>query len=417
MHFPKGCKRKQKLRCRGFFIFLASSFLLQTVLCSQQAVTVKGIVNCRGHRQPGTFVQLYDEDSVFDSDDLLGSVIADHRGVFCVKGNTHEFTTIEPYIFIEHNCGYEGLNEKRVFTRLVPVEYITEGPKAKHVYHMGDIELLTADAPVQKYDKRIYVETNIDERIRQCIPIYVQYKRFYEKTVFETKTHESVLPTDEEPVVVEEPVVEPTGDNEEIVTATEENLESGEEETVEPVVSDAEKNNEEERLRLEEEQRRLDEIRRLEEESLRLEEIRRIEEEKKRIEEIRRQEEEQQRIELERREEERRLETERRAEEERKREEEAKLQEQRRKEQEEEHKRRMEEYHRREQERQDALKRREEQIKRREEEEKSRILESSSEKVEKKDPCVHYPVLTQGHSISRSIEARHEYVEDPCLKK
>ncbi|EFO89616.1 CRE-TTR-14 protein [Caenorhabditis remanei] len=394
---------------------LLAFFLFSEVGAVQQAVTVKGIVNCRGHRQPGTFVQLYDEDSVFDSDDLLGSVIADHRGVFCVKGATEEFTTIEPYVFIEHNCGYEGLNEKRVFSKMIPIEYITEGPKAKHVYHMGDIELLTADAPVQNYEKRIYVETNIDERIRQCIPIYVQYKRFYEKTIFETKTHETILPTDEEvPAEIEEPVVEPTEGDDGIAEVVEETQET--EEPVVHEVSDEEKRLEEERLRLEEEQKRLDEIRRLQEESLRLEEIRRIEEEKKRIEETRRQEEEQQRIELERREEERRLENERRAEEERKREEEAKLQEQRRKEQEEEHKRRMEEYHRREQERQEALKRREEELKRREEEEKGRIV-SSSEKVEKKDPCVHYPVLTQSQSISRSLEARHEYVEDPCLRK
>ncbi|UMM40451.1 hypothetical protein L5515_017076 [Caenorhabditis briggsae] len=400
-----------------FRLLFLANFLVTVALAVQQAVTVKGIVNCRGQKQPGTFVQLYDEDSIFDSDDLLGSVIADHRGVFCVKGNTEEFTTIEPYIFIEHNCGYEGLNEKRVFTRIVPIEYITEGPKAKHVYHMGDIELLTADAPVQKYDKRIYVETNIDERIRQCIPIYVQYKRYYEKTVFETKTHETVLPTDEEPVEIEEPVVEPTEGEQEVVTSSTEEVQETEAPVVHHEMSDEEKRLEEERLRLEEEQQRLDEIRRLEEESLRLEEIRRIEEEKKRIEEIRRQEEEQQRIELERREEERRLEAERRAAEEKKREEEAKLQEQRRKEQEEEHKRRMDEYHRREKERQEALKRREEEIKRREEEEKIRISTSSSEKVEKKDPCVHYPVLTHIQSISRSIEARHEYVEDPCLKR
>ncbi|CAA92135.1 Transthyretin-like family protein [Caenorhabditis elegans] len=402
------------------FSFVWFSIFIPIVFSSQQAVTVKGIVNCRGHRQPGTFVQLYDEDSIFDSDDLLGSVVADHRGVFCVKGSTEEFTAIEPYVFIEHNCGYEGLNEKRVFSKMIPAEYITEGAKAKHVYHLGDIELLTADAPVQKYEKRIYIETNMEERIRQCIPIYVQYKAFYEKTVFETKVHETVLPTDEEPVEVEEPVVEPTEGDEQMASSSEHITKDNEEHHVDHQehheVSDEERRIEEERFRLEEEQKRLDEIRRLEEESLRLEEIRRIEEEKKRIEEIRRQEEEQQRIELERREEERRLESERRAEEERKREEEAKLQEQRRREQEDEHKRRMEEYHRREQERQEALKRREEEIKRREEGEKTRTV-SSSEKVEKKDPCVHYPVLTQGQSFSRSIELRHEYVEDPCLKK
>ncbi|CAB3400675.1 unnamed protein product [Caenorhabditis bovis] len=380
-------------------------------LCVYQAVTVKGIVNCRGQRQPGTFVQLYDEDSIFDDDDLLGSVIADHRGVFCVKGFTDEISIIEPYILIEHNCGYEGLNEKRTFTRAIPVEYIFEGKKAKHVYHMGDIELLTPDAPVQKYEKRMYIETSIDERIRQCIPVYVQYKRFYEKTVFESSKTAVELPVDKD---MDEPVIEPTnGDSENV----------DEQITEHPVpINVDEKINtetEEERLqreeqRLEEEEKRLEEIRRLEEEKIRLEEVRRIEEEKKRIEELRRQEEENQRKELARREEERLREEERRAEEERRRIEEFKIQEERRKEQEEEHKKRLEEYYKREQERQESLRRREEELRKRMEEQGKTNAEIVAKPA---DPCVHYPIVSQNGQLSRSMEVRHEYIEDPCLRK
>lgn len=72
----------------------------------EQAVVVKGIINCRGQRMPGMFVQLMEEDScrirksiffkfrqmftVFDADDLMGSTNADFRGVFCVRGFTDE---------------------------------------------------------------------------------------------------------------------------------------------------------------------------------------------------------------------------------------------------------------------------------------------------------------------------------------
>lgn len=37
--------------------------LLINATFREQSVAVKGIVNCRGVRQPGAFVQLYDEDA------------------------------------------------------------------------------------------------------------------------------------------------------------------------------------------------------------------------------------------------------------------------------------------------------------------------------------------------------------------
>ncbi|KAJ1358724.1 hypothetical protein KIN20_017223 [Parelaphostrongylus tenuis] len=60
----------------------------------QQSVAVKGIVNSRSVRQPGAFVQLYDEDIIMDSDDLLGSTTADELGVFCVSGYTTEVCAV-----------------------------------------------------------------------------------------------------------------------------------------------------------------------------------------------------------------------------------------------------------------------------------------------------------------------------------
>ncbi|VDL83020.1 unnamed protein product [Nippostrongylus brasiliensis] len=157
----------------------------------EQSVAVKGIVNCRGFRQPGAFVQLYDEDSVpfFDNDDLLGSITADDRGIFCVRGFTTEVTDIEPYIYIEHNCGYEGLDQKHFFTREIPPEFIVEGNYSRKIYHMGDIELLTKDAPVQHYQRRIHFHhhhdhhdaSSLQQQIIQCIPHYVAYRDYYEK--------------------------------------------------------------------------------------------------------------------------------------------------------------------------------------------------------------------------------------------
>ncbi|VDM59181.1 unnamed protein product [Angiostrongylus costaricensis] len=176
----------------------------------EQSVAVKGIVNCRGIRQPGAFVQLYDEDiiPVMDSDDLLGSTTADELGVFCVRGYTTEISAIEPYIYIEHNCGYEGLNKKHFFIRTIPPEFIMEGNFSKKTFHMGDIELLTKDAPVQQFERRVlihhphrhhhyhhlrhhhqhqhpyyYGKTTLQEQIIQCIPHYVAYRDYYERVV------------------------------------------------------------------------------------------------------------------------------------------------------------------------------------------------------------------------------------------
>ncbi|KIH67481.1 Transthyretin-like family protein [Ancylostoma duodenale] len=136
-----------------YFVFLLP---LIDATFREQSVAVKGIVNCRGVRQPGAFVQLYDEDAVpiFDNDDLLGSVTADDRGIFCVRGATTEVTDIEPYIYIEHNCGYEGLDQKHYQRRmLIHHHHSSHGPLSLH------------------------------QQVMQCIPHYVAYKDYYEKVV------------------------------------------------------------------------------------------------------------------------------------------------------------------------------------------------------------------------------------------
>ncbi|CAI5455481.1 unnamed protein product [Caenorhabditis angaria] len=185
---------------------------------SLQFVTVKGTVKCRGVPQPGVLVQLYDEDTIplFDSDDFMGATTSDPKGTFCVKGSTSEFTSIEPYIYIEHNCGYEGQLEKGYYFEFINDTYIHEAKPHKHeIYHHSGIELWQEGAPVSKNSTTVHKHHQIcrfnqsstfQEAVQFCIPHYVQYKRYYEENVYTQVEEIRVLPTDEptfEPSTIE----------------------------------------------------------------------------------------------------------------------------------------------------------------------------------------------------------------------
>ncbi|PAV83607.1 hypothetical protein WR25_14758 isoform G [Diploscapter pachys] len=156
---------------------------VRIVASYEQAVVVKGIINCRGQRMPGMFVQLMEEDSLFDADDLMGSTNADFRGVFCVRGFADEISKIEPFILIEHNCGYEGLNEKArsVYHHYVPSEFIVAGNRSHKIYHLGDIELLAPEAPIREHNRIGMLKPTgvqeLDVRMKECIPVYIQYQK------------------------------------------------------------------------------------------------------------------------------------------------------------------------------------------------------------------------------------------------
>ncbi|KHJ95313.1 Transthyretin-like family protein [Oesophagostomum dentatum] len=216
---------------------------------------------------------------LFDSDDLLGSVTADERGIFCVRGATTEVTDIEPYIYIEHNCGYEGLDQKHYQRRML-------------THH-------DASASAGKL--------SLHQQVIQCIPHYVAYKDYYEKVVVTGANF--------------------TSNKTEIEKKAWDDLQRG------PQPEDYERERERERQR-QEEQRRIEEEARIDEER-RAEERRRIEEERRieeqrRMDEIRRLED-QRRLEEERKvEEQRKLDEDRRLEEERRLEEQRKLDEDRR---------------------------------------------------------------------------------------
>ncbi|EYB81551.1 hypothetical protein Y032_0379g314 [Ancylostoma ceylanicum] len=295
---------------------------------------------------------------ILDNDDLLGSVTADDRGIFCVRGATTEVTDIEPYIYIEHNCGYEGLDQKHYFIRAIPKEFITEGNFSKKTYHMGDIELLTKDAPVQHYQRRMLIHhhhsshgpLSLHQQVMQCIPHYVAYKDYYEKVVVNGGTSQ-YNKTELEKQAWDDLLRKITGappsppgisHTEDVHTHTETHThvedhrthtESETHEVVGPVPVEPQKEHGLE-LEQEEELRRLEEEKRLEEERRR-EEQRRVEEERIREEQRRLDEdrmiEEQRRLDEERRlEEQRRHEEDRRIEEQRRLDEETRLEEQRR---------------------------------------------------------------------------------------
>uniref|UniRef100_A0A183G585 Transthyretin-like family protein n=1 Tax=Heligmosomoides polygyrus TaxID=6339 RepID=A0A183G585_HELPZ len=114
---------------------------------------------------------------IFDQDDLLGSVTADDRGVFCVRGFTTEATDIEPYIYIEHNCGYEGLDQK-----VFPSEFVSSGNFSKKTYHMGDIELLTKGS----LSSCTPAHMGVDEPL----PTWSQ-QQLHEETLVNTERHEN----------------------------------------------------------------------------------------------------------------------------------------------------------------------------------------------------------------------------------
>ncbi|RCN41959.1 Transthyretin-like family protein [Ancylostoma caninum] len=215
--------------------------------------------------------QTIEEFSVFVV--LPQSVSQNRIQVICRSFKILKVTDIEPYIYIEHNCGYEGLDQKHYFIRAVPKEFIMEGNFSKKTYHMGDIELLTKDAPVQQYQRRMLIHhhhsshgpLSLHQQVMQCIPHYVAYKDYYEKVVVSGGTSQ-YNKTELEKQAWDDLVRKITGPP-----------------PSPPGISHVEEVHTQTRL---EEQRRLDEMKRLEEER-RLEEQRRLEEEKRKEDEPR----------------------------------------------------------------------------------------------------------------------------------
>uniref|UniRef100_A0A914WD47 Transthyretin-like family protein n=1 Tax=Plectus sambesii TaxID=2011161 RepID=A0A914WD47_9BILA len=74
-----------------------------------QSVGAKGTLMCGSEPLANTIVKLWDDDTI-DMDDQMACVRTDAQGNFEIKGWEKEFTTIDPYLKVYHDC-----NDKTLF--------------------------------------------------------------------------------------------------------------------------------------------------------------------------------------------------------------------------------------------------------------------------------------------------------------
>ncbi len=73
-------------------------------------------------------------------DDKLAEGHTDSDGYFKLSGSTCEMTTIDPKVYIYHDCN-DWLPCQRRFGIAIPDKYVSEGSVAKKFYDAGKIEL------------------------------------------------------------------------------------------------------------------------------------------------------------------------------------------------------------------------------------------------------------------------------------
>lgn len=89
-------------------ILIPIMFFIGRIQCigigRKQSAGVRGILLCDGKPAADVEVKLYDDDRGIDTDDLMATGKTDSEGRFELKGNSHEFTTIDPKVNIYHDC-------------------------------------------------------------------------------------------------------------------------------------------------------------------------------------------------------------------------------------------------------------------------------------------------------------------------
>ncbi|PIO75748.1 Transthyretin-like family protein [Teladorsagia circumcincta] len=107
----------------------------------KQGVAVKGRLMCGGTPLRNAKVEIYDLDrNPGDSDDLLDENFTDKDGRFALTGTTRELTSIEPVLYIYHDCE-DGIRpcQKRI-TVEVPKRFIHSGTPSQWM-DVGEMEL------------------------------------------------------------------------------------------------------------------------------------------------------------------------------------------------------------------------------------------------------------------------------------
>uniref|UniRef100_A0A915B3W5 Transthyretin-like family protein n=1 Tax=Parascaris univalens TaxID=6257 RepID=A0A915B3W5_PARUN len=109
----------------------------------QQAVAIKGKLLCGTVPARNVRVKLWEEDSGPDPDDLLDQGYTDAQGMFDLKGDTAELTTIDPVFKIYHDCDDGVKPGQRKVKFRIPSSYVSEGKVAKKTFDIGILNLET----------------------------------------------------------------------------------------------------------------------------------------------------------------------------------------------------------------------------------------------------------------------------------
>ena len=74
-------------------------------------------------------------------DDKLDDGRTDSRGFFQLQGSTREFSTIDPKVYIYHDCNDGWKPCQRRFGIMIPDKYVNDGETVRRHYDVGTIEL------------------------------------------------------------------------------------------------------------------------------------------------------------------------------------------------------------------------------------------------------------------------------------
>uniref|UniRef100_A0A914DXY7 Uncharacterized protein n=1 Tax=Acrobeloides nanus TaxID=290746 RepID=A0A914DXY7_9BILA len=117
------------------FVFISGISAFGTL----QSVAARGKLLCNGQPYKDAKIKLYDVDGLLD--DFMAETKSDRLGVFYIKGNETEITTIDPKINIYHNCNDEAVECLRKFSITIPDDYITEGPEPAKTFDAAILNL------------------------------------------------------------------------------------------------------------------------------------------------------------------------------------------------------------------------------------------------------------------------------------
>ncbi|KAK5982163.1 hypothetical protein GCK32_019473 [Trichostrongylus colubriformis] len=102
-----------------------------------QSVSVVGTLRCYGHPASNVEVRLFDREFLLPDTELARGK-TDRNGTFHLSGRKREFTDIEPFVKIYHECNYNGSGfEEREID--VVDEFVAEGPN--NTFDLGIVDL------------------------------------------------------------------------------------------------------------------------------------------------------------------------------------------------------------------------------------------------------------------------------------